>query len=341
MMISNRSICLMELLQYNREQEADRNKGSFAMKVKKTLAALLGIILAIIFLVLSVCGLLFWSAGNLLCDSQIFQEIYSPNGKYKVLVFQRDCGATTGFRTHISVLKSNVTLRNQTGNVFQANGYPEWFSIRITWEDDQHVVIEHNGKPIPDISKSKFGNIEVRYIENREGIMPPRSFKPSNLLLPANLFPIGWTAKEERPFGPEEIKGSKENNPYMLYTPPPPAKYFEAGHYVSRLDNIEESIEAFKAELKVLNKNYSENCRPQNGSSSDELIFKSEYSQNYAVGYAKHYPDGSGEPMCTMIAQYDEFFIKFTATISESGLTYEQFNVLVKKIDEIMMQHLQ
>lgn len=312
------------------------------MKAVKILGRVLGGILLMIVLVISGCGLLLLSASNSLCGSELFQEVYSPSGKYKVMVFQRDCGATTGFRTHISVIESSATLKNQTGNVFQADGHPDWFSIKVTWEDDHHVIIEHNGKPIPAVTKSKIGNIEIRYAENTEGIMPPRSFMPSELLLPASFFPKGWTGEELRPFGPEEIKGSKENNPYMLYTPPPPAKYSVAGHYVTRLDNVDQALGYFQQEMKALKENYSANCVPPSVSLSEESIFKSDYSKNYFVGYAEHeYSDGSGEPACKMIAQYDEFVIQFVATISENGLTYTQFNNLVKIIDQTMAQHLQ
>jgi len=295
-----------------------------------------------VVLAISGCVLLLLLASNSLCRSELFQEVYSPNGKYKVIVYERNCGATTGFRTYISISKSNATLENQTGNVFQANGHPDWFSIKVTWEDDRHVIIEHNGKLLPDVTKSRVNNIEIRYVENTEGIMPPRSFMPSELLLPVSFFPKGWIGKELRPFGPEEIKGSKENNPYMLYTPPPPAKYSVAGHYVTRLDNVDQAVGYFQRELKALKENYSANCVPSGVSLSEESIFKSDYSKNYFVGYAEHkYSDGSGEPACKMIAQYDEFVIQFVATISENSLTYTQFNTLVKIIDQIMTQHLQ
>lgn len=306
------------------------------MNAIKILVRILGGILLTAVLAISGCGLVFWLASTSLCRSEVFQEVYSPDGRYKAVVFQRDCGATTGFRTHISIIKSSTTIKNQTGNIFQADGYPDWFSIRVIWQDDEHVIIEHNGKPISDVAQSKSGNIEVQYVENTEGIMPPRSFMPSELLLPASYFPQGWTSEEFRPFGPEIIKGSKENNPYMLYTPPSPAKYSEAGHYITRLDNVDQAIEYFKQELDTFQENHSESC------ASEELFFKSEYKKSYAVSYAKHrYSDGSGEPECIIIAQYDEFFVEFRATISEDGLTYAQFNNLVKIIDQIMMQYLQ
>jgi hypothetical protein len=312
------------------------------MKASKILLSILGGVLLIAVLTIGACIVVFWSVGDSLCGSEIFQEVFSPDGKHKVVVFQRDCGATTGFRTHISVFDSGTTLKDQTGNIFQADGYPDWFSIKVTWIDDQHIVIEHNGKPIPDVAKSKVGNIEIQYVENTKGIVPPRSFMPNELLLPVSFFPGGWTGEELRPLGPEEIKGSNENNPYMLYTPQAPADNFEAGHYVTRLDNADQAIEYYQRELGAFKVNHSESCVPSNLSHAKESIFISEYSKNYAVGYAEHrYSDGSGKPECMMIAQYDEFFIEFRATISENGLTYEQFNNLVKIIDKIMTQHLQ
>lgn len=42
---------------------------------------------------------------------------------------------------------------------------------------------------------------------------------------------------------------------------------------------------------------------------------------------------GSGEPACRMLAQYDEFFIWFRATISDGNLTYQQFNDLDYRLE--------
>ncbi len=37
------------------------------------------------------------------CGNEILKEVRSPTGKMKGVVFQRDCGATTGFSTQVSV----------------------------------------------------------------------------------------------------------------------------------------------------------------------------------------------------------------------------------------------
>jgi len=293
------------------------------------------------------CGLLFWLFGDAICDTEIFQEVYSPDEKNKVVVYERNCGATTGFGTHISVFRYRTTLKKQPGNVFRANGHPDWFEIKVEWKDNKHLLIEHNGKPIPSKAKERIRDIEIQYIENLEGIMPPRSFKPNELLLPVSCFPKGWSSRERRPSGPEEIKGSKENNPYMQYdsptspTSPTSLIYRDAKHSVSRLGNIEEAVEYFSLELNAFQEDYSIACTPSGNPLPIESSFCSEYTENFIIGFTEHKYGSSGEPRCKMIAQYDEFFITFEATISENGLTHEQFNDLVIIIDKIMVEHLQ
>lgn len=309
--------------------------------VKKISIVLGGLLLLALVLVIGGCGLLLWFMGNFFCGNDLMQEVYSPNGENRIVVFERNCGATTGWSSQISVLSSRTSLRGQTGNIFFAPGHPDWFSFKVTWEDDSHIVIEHNGKPIPELAETEFRDFQIRYVENREGILPPRPFMPDELLLPVVYFPRGWTGEEMRPLGPEEIKGSHENSPYMHYTPPS-VEYPIGSHYVHRYDNVEQAVERFQGEQSELRKNYSVNCLPIGIPLSEESVFISDYSENYFVGYAEHrYSDGSGEPACQMIAQYDEFYIEFVAPVNEDGLTHEQFNKLVRIIDQIMVQHLQ
>lgn len=56
-----------------------------------------------------------------LCANDQTQVVYSPNKNLKVIVFTRDCGATTGFSTHVSLLKSSQNLENEGGNLFAAD----------------------------------------------------------------------------------------------------------------------------------------------------------------------------------------------------------------------------
>jgi hypothetical protein len=55
-----------------------------------------------------------------LCNTDLLQTISSPSGRRKLVVFQRDCGATTGFSTQASLLTARDHLTGK-GNVFIAD----------------------------------------------------------------------------------------------------------------------------------------------------------------------------------------------------------------------------
>lgn len=56
------------------------------------------------------------------CGNDIVSELPSPDKRFKAVVFQRDCGATTGFSTQISIIPFNEKLGDDSGgNIFVAN----------------------------------------------------------------------------------------------------------------------------------------------------------------------------------------------------------------------------
>ena len=55
------------------------------------------------------------------CGSEVLAEIPAPGGQHRAVVFQYDCGATTGFSTQVSLLGAHESLRGP-GNVFVADG---------------------------------------------------------------------------------------------------------------------------------------------------------------------------------------------------------------------------
>ncbi|MCV2356926.1 hypothetical protein LNV09_22520 [Paucibacter sp. B2R-40] len=73
-----------------------------------------------------------------LCGNDSSSSIVSPSGKLKVVVFSRDCGATTGFNTQLSIVQANAELPNEGGNTFIANGT---VPLRIQWQSDSRLSI--------------------------------------------------------------------------------------------------------------------------------------------------------------------------------------------------------
>jgi hypothetical protein len=61
------------------------------------------------------------SACSPLCGNRVVARAEAPDGAYRAVLFQRDCGATTGFSTQISVLRAGEEP-TAGGNAFRADG---------------------------------------------------------------------------------------------------------------------------------------------------------------------------------------------------------------------------
>ena len=88
-----------------------------------------------------------------MCINEPIAEYVAPGARAKLIVFQRDCGATTDFSTQASLLKRDARLPSSVGNLFVADtnhglapsgpgGGPE---LRVQWEGPQRLLLQHHG----------------------------------------------------------------------------------------------------------------------------------------------------------------------------------------------------
>jgi hypothetical protein len=63
----------------------------------------------LISILMALFGLLSYLTSDL-CENEIYSEIVSPDENYKAIIFQRDCGASTGFSTQISIVEAGDNL---------------------------------------------------------------------------------------------------------------------------------------------------------------------------------------------------------------------------------------
>jgi len=88
-----------------------------------------------------------------MCANDVIKEAVSPDGRKKVVVFQRNCGATTDFSTQ-AVLSVGRSLPDDGGNVFSADtnygaapsgsgGGPE---LEASWVGPKELVLEHHAQ---------------------------------------------------------------------------------------------------------------------------------------------------------------------------------------------------
>jgi hypothetical protein len=77
----------------------------------------------------------------------------SPDGRRDAVMFQRDCGATTGFSTQVSVLDTDEQLSG-SGNVFRADDdhgaarAGDWGGswAEMKWLSPDHLLIRYAEK---------------------------------------------------------------------------------------------------------------------------------------------------------------------------------------------------
>ena len=72
-------------------------------------------------------------SGCDLCENETSQTVISPSGKLKTVVFNRSCGATTGFSTQVSIIPASDSLPNEGGNTLVLRGT---VPLKVDWKSD-------------------------------------------------------------------------------------------------------------------------------------------------------------------------------------------------------------
>jgi hypothetical protein len=147
---------------------ADQLQRSVPLKVV-TVAA------AVVVTVVGVFGVVFYSCAKMahsvdgMCANEVLAEYPSPDGKRRVVVFERDCGATTDSSTQASVLGVGEAMPNEAGNVFVAKcgrapsgrgGGPE---LRVRWLDLRRVGLSHHEGAAVFSALRECDGVEIAY----------------------------------------------------------------------------------------------------------------------------------------------------------------------------------
>lgn len=76
------------------------------------------------------------------CGNEISQTVTSPSGKLKAVVFNRNCGATTGFNTQVSIIPSSETLPSDGGNTLILDGT---VPLKVEWRSESALNLRDLG----------------------------------------------------------------------------------------------------------------------------------------------------------------------------------------------------
>ena len=135
-------------------------------RVLKVSAIAIGVLGALIFGCVEYVG----GLADGMCGNYFLHDHVSPDGKLKVVVFQRDCGATTGFSTQASLLAATKKLPNESGNIFVAivppggargpGGGP---NLDVRWVAPQHLVLTHDQGTVVNLAQTQHSGVLIEY----------------------------------------------------------------------------------------------------------------------------------------------------------------------------------
>jgi hypothetical protein len=106
-----------------------------------------------------------------MCGNKIIRTEFSPDKKYKIVIFSRDCGATTDFSTQVSILKVAEKLENESGNIFSADSEHgkakidenNIVAIKSKWINNNKVIITYDKNARLFKTENSFNEIEIEY----------------------------------------------------------------------------------------------------------------------------------------------------------------------------------
>lgn len=75
------------------------------------------------------------------CGNKVMQEAPSADGARQALLFERSCGGTPPFYTHVSILAPDDKGMEPGGNIFVAAGHPDNTATEIRWDGPRTLVV--------------------------------------------------------------------------------------------------------------------------------------------------------------------------------------------------------
>jgi len=123
----------------------------------------------------AVLGVAYWGVGSWgsgMCGNKQIAVSDSPDRRAKVVVFERDCGATTDFSTQIVILVPGEELGNRSGNVFVVDsddgraapgpGGGPW--VEAQWLSPDSMLIRYDVEARIFQQSIVVGRVKVRYV---------------------------------------------------------------------------------------------------------------------------------------------------------------------------------
>lgn len=92
------------------------------------------------------------------CTNTVIEELNLPDASYKIIIFQRDCGATTSASLQLSIIPQTEKLpKDSTGNICITDGSKLMCDI----VSDDTILIKYTGRLF--LAKDNYGKLKIIY----------------------------------------------------------------------------------------------------------------------------------------------------------------------------------
>lgn len=89
-----------------------------------------------VFIAVGILGALYGCDAG--CGNDVTSTFESPGGGHIAVIFSRNCGATTGFNTQLSVLARADASSSEAGNTLIADGK---LPLKVRWASESELVV--------------------------------------------------------------------------------------------------------------------------------------------------------------------------------------------------------
>jgi hypothetical protein len=94
------------------------------------------------------------------CVNSPLSEIVSPDGRYAVVVFERNCGATSPFLRVVSI--------HAKGEAFDGNIKKAWIfeikdqpTVNVRWSGPRQLIVSHSPSGKKLLERETFGDVAI------------------------------------------------------------------------------------------------------------------------------------------------------------------------------------
>lgn len=99
------------------------------------------------------------------CSNTTVAIVPSPSGEFNAVVFERGCGATTGFSTQVSLLRRGERLSNTGGNALTVDSghAPLPLQVKAEWVSDRVLRLTYDPRLRTFIKESAVSGVTLMH----------------------------------------------------------------------------------------------------------------------------------------------------------------------------------